>query len=1196
MKIAIAKRAFRSVIAPLAMMAAFGLGLTDVAWGQTITPRIPATFSASPSTPLTFRPAGTVSAGSTGFSPVPGLPAGFQPDDIHIAVIESKDNVVSTMPVGWNLLNAANSGGAHRASLFWRRAAAGDVAPLVTHPGGNSIIARIIGFRGTDRFTLSPFDVANSFTVSPADLTTEAAAITTVTPNTMLVFTAHMADDHTSLGVPAGSAPWALAFFSATALGTDSSIGAYFGLRAAAGAQAAVTATRVGAAAAISHGAQLALRPALTIDKPAGTVQDDVMIASIAARPNTVTITPPTGWMLVLRVNQGAGTTNSLAIYRKVAGASEPARYTWVISASTGAAGGIQSFANVDTVNPIDVGTNLLDGQNTPSGTAHSTPNRTTSVPDTMLVTSHAYGSSGTWTETPLGSMAEGFDTASLTPNAGAGISIAGYRVIQAAAAATGAKTATATAAADTGNAHILALRPRVHHFAVSVAGGAAADTCTAKNITITAQDVFNGTVTNYTGTINITTSTSHGDWSVVTANGVLANGAADDGAATYTFVAADAGVITLALTNTHADDLTVTVQDSTRPSTASTSITINFRGSDFVITNDPIQVAGRNQATTATMRIGSTCGTNTNYTGVKSLKAWIARDASDPGGAAPTIGAVSLPNAAPGANNLMLTFTAGVVNFNLSTTDVGKYVLNLRDDTLTFSTGQVINGSSPTITTRPFALVVSDIRQGATTNPGGTATAGSKFIAAADTFQATVGGYLWNSMADTNVPGGDGVPDVTATLAQITGVGAAPSYRWPTTLSAASPFTPGSGVLGTLSNGVQTGACPTGSPNCFTSGVATPNNLSYNEVGSFTLSVTATNFLNSGIDFTLAAGTALVFDNSTPTPLRNGVVGRFFPDHFTLIPGNTITPACSSGSFTYMGQPNLGYTFAIEARNKTDAITTNYINSPTYNTGTVTMLAENANNGTDLSSRLPAPTGSWSAGSYSFSTTTVTFSRPASPDGPFDSLQIGVSVTDADGPVLASRDMNPTTSGDCVAAANCTGKSIGGATTKVRFGRLTIRNANGSQLVPLPVLIETQYWNGTAFITNTSDSCTSIAASGAGSNVAMNNYTGGLAITVPSPNCKTAISGGGTLSAGRRTLQLAAPGVAGSVDLTVNLGASAIGSNTCLSVGALPTADTAANRAYLQSGSGFTQNPSARATFGVFKGSEEVIFIRENF
>jgi MSHA biogenesis protein MshQ len=149
---------------------------------------------------------------------------------------------------------------------------------------------------------------------------------------------------------------------------------------------------------------------------------------------------------------------------------------------------------------------------------------------------------------------------------------------------------------------------------------------------------------------------------------------------------------------------------------------------------------------------------------------------------------------------------------------------------------------------------------------------------------------------------------------------------------------------------------------------------------------------------------------------------------------------------------------------------------------------------------------------------------------------------------------------------------------------------------VPLPVQAEAQYWSGAptnAFITNTQDSCTSIASA----NDAMGNYTSNLS---GSPTCETAISGGGTLSAGRRTLQLAAPGSGnnGSVDLTVNLGASASG-NTCTTLGGAPGSATTANLPHLQgnwTGGLYNVNPSARATFGVFKGAEEVIFVRENF
>jgi hypothetical protein len=734
--------------------------------------------------------------------------------------------------------------------------------------------------------------------------------------------------------------------------------------------------------------------------------------------------------------------------------------------------------------------------------------------------------------------------------------------------------------------------RRRVAQFGISVPGGTVS-TCNAASVTITAQDGGGATATNYTGTVNISTSTSDGDWALTTGNGILTNaaggasGAADDGLATYAFNALDLGVVTLSLSNVKVNsNVTITVVDNANGSTSSNSSAIQFSGNDFRITNDAIQVAGRNQTMTVARNRGASCvETLTEYAGSKGLKAWYTADADQPSGAAaPAITGASpaITTSTPGANNLTLSFASGSATFTLTTTDVGKYIINLRDDAV-----GTVDGASPTITTRPFALVVSAIH-GSINNLGGNATSGSKFIAASDTFQATVGAYKWNAAADGGIGSdglpGVGVPDVGATLAQIIGAGAAPSYRWATTLSAASPFTPVTGSLAALSNGTQTGACPTGSPNCFTSGVATPTNLSYPEVGSFTLAANATNFLSSGINLT-----AIVFDNSA-TPARNAVVGRFYPDHFTLT-ASSLTAACAGGSFTYMGQPNLGYTFGIEARNKSDVKTGNYINA-VYNTGAVSLQAENANSGTDLGTSLSAPTASWSAGAYSFSTSTATFTRPATPvgapGGPFDSLQIGVTVTDADGPVLAARDMNPTTTGACVPATTCTGKSIG--TTIVRFGRLTIGNASGSAALPLTMPIEAQYWNGNAFITNTLDACTSVL----GSDVAMGIYSTGLN---PAPTCKTAVSNGGALTSGRRPLRLSAPTgqASGNVTLTVNLGAAPSG-NTCTTAGALPGTATTANRAYLQSGSGFSQNPSGRATFGVYRGSEDQIHRQENF
>ncbi len=407
---------------------------------------------------ISFTAAGAVGTAASG-NVTPGLPAGWAANDIHICVIESKDNVASTMPAGWTQLNAANSGTTHRATLYWRRAVAGDANPTVTHAAGDSIVARIIGFRGVN--TSTAFDVANSFTVSAADLTTEAGGITTVTENAMLVFTAHMADNHTSIGLPTPSpGTWTQAMFSATPNGTDSSIAAHYSnLIAPPTGMGAVAATRAGAANAISHGAQLALRPApvpLTITKPT-TVLDDVMIASIAFRPWTAAVTAPAGWALVKRTDNSNQWAHSLAVYSKVVTASEPANYTWSFgTTAVMAAGGIQSFYNVDTTTPM-AGVDLGQNTSTPgSGTVHPTPSMTTTVPYAMLVTSHSIGNPGPdhWVGVPAGSMTEAFDTY------GGNIAIAAYYVIQAAAGATGAKRADSDFA-DVGNAHILALRPK---------------------------------------------------------------------------------------------------------------------------------------------------------------------------------------------------------------------------------------------------------------------------------------------------------------------------------------------------------------------------------------------------------------------------------------------------------------------------------------------------------------------------------------------------------------------------------------------------------------------------------------------------------------------------------------------------------------------------------------------------------------
>ena len=109
----------------------------------------------------------------------------------------------------------------------------------------------------------------------------------------------------------------------------------------------------------------------LQITRPSSTSAGNLLLASIAVTPYTAAITPPSGWSLVSRVDSPSGGLSAVAVYRKIAGSSEPSSYTWTFSTSVGAAGGILRFTGVDNANPII----SHDGDPTPSSLSHSTPN-----------------------------------------------------------------------------------------------------------------------------------------------------------------------------------------------------------------------------------------------------------------------------------------------------------------------------------------------------------------------------------------------------------------------------------------------------------------------------------------------------------------------------------------------------------------------------------------------------------------------------------------------------------------------------------------------------------------------------------------------------------------------------------------------------------------------------------------------------
>lgn len=125
---------------------------------------------------------------------------------------------------------------------------------------------------------------------------------------------------------------------------------------------------------------------------------------------------------------------------------------------------------------------------------------------------------------------------------------------------------------------------PPLDHFNINVGAGAA-NTCNPFNFTVTAEDSGNNPVTDYTGTVSLTTSTSNGNFSTVTAtNNVNPNPDNDDnGSADYTFDLLDTGSVTLSIANEHAETLTLSVSDASVPVTSISSI-ITFSDNAFTI------------------------------------------------------------------------------------------------------------------------------------------------------------------------------------------------------------------------------------------------------------------------------------------------------------------------------------------------------------------------------------------------------------------------------------------------------------------------------------------------------------------------------------------------------------------------------------------------------------------------------------
>lgn len=125
----------------------------------------------------------------------------------------------------------------------------------------------------------------------------------------------------------------------------------------------------------------------ITINKPSGVVDGDVLIAFFSEDSNTPRITPPGGWAAASGSGIGAngeivvGTSAVLQCFTKVA-SSEGASWSFTPSGSYTGVVGVIAYSGGDSTTPIDVAA----GTSTASSTTHTSATITPSVSGCMLV------------------------------------------------------------------------------------------------------------------------------------------------------------------------------------------------------------------------------------------------------------------------------------------------------------------------------------------------------------------------------------------------------------------------------------------------------------------------------------------------------------------------------------------------------------------------------------------------------------------------------------------------------------------------------------------------------------------------------------------------------------------------------------------------------------------------------------------
>lgn len=304
-------------------------------------------------------------------------PTGTVEGDLLVAILCADGALAATpitLPTGWKLRGRSKDGSAHL-SIAYKIAGASEganytfTAPVSTRVLGGSIITyRNARFgwtadtAGSGSPTVAPaVRVGASGNVVVGAYVTDSASVTFTTPTGMTAVTSN--SDTTGPSWAVFEQEFAAAGSSGTKSSTPSSgtgrIGLLFTLYQ--GDSYGIVVPELVATEKTQNGSA---GTSLVINKPAGTQEGDLLVAVMSCAGG-VSWTGDTDWTEVADL---AGTP-SLRIAYKVAGASEPASYTFTASGSQTLSGGIMTWRNAgwDTIGSIDTDTGSVNPTVTPN-------------------------------------------------------------------------------------------------------------------------------------------------------------------------------------------------------------------------------------------------------------------------------------------------------------------------------------------------------------------------------------------------------------------------------------------------------------------------------------------------------------------------------------------------------------------------------------------------------------------------------------------------------------------------------------------------------------------------------------------------------------------------------------------------------------------------------------------------------------